>query len=364
MAVFAVGLDTVAKQSVGRLEAELSQALRAKGAKLLDIEVLFPPPAPASLEEGDKLFEEGRQLLDNLDLEAAADSFTASAVFLIKRPVEAKPARLSEVLTFLGATLLMQGDKAGAKVAFIRALLLNSEAQPTSELFGPDVADAFTAARLNVSNLPKGKLSIDSVPSGAAVTLDGEPLGFSPTAEQELPIGRHHIILTRPGYVPFGAFPDIVAAKPTEVHPLLEPLPGYAEAVAAAEKLASAPQGEQLLPEARALGAALGARTLVLATLGTGAERPASLWAWDLLSGNRLSGVRFDPDTGSADAAAQVKRWLDQPPPTAAAKLELPPLLGKWWFWAGVGGAAAAVTGVALLARPAGPKPDLVLGLP
>jgi hypothetical protein len=342
-AIFAVPLEDAAQKEAAGLGAGLEDALASRGAQVVDLDALFPPPPPASVSRGEDLFKEGRNAYDNLDVDRAAEKFNQAIAFYAKHPVETRPQDMGRVLVFLGASLALNGDAAGAKDAFQRALLIDPAAKPDSELFGRDVQRAFAAAKSDLAQREKGVLHVESVPPRARVWIRGEPKGLTPVADLSLTAGRHQLLIRRPGYVPFGAFPDVKAGQSTEVEAVLEPTGGLAAMQATAAKLTSARalEASQVPPEAKAMGDRLGARYLIVAMVGrTGKE----LYAWDLATGDRLNAVRVE----SADAAAeQVQSWMEHPPSVSLLE-HLPAVTRRWWFWAGVAGAAAVVAGVAV----------------
>ncbi|WNG59602.1 PEGA domain-containing protein [Archangium gephyra] len=334
--------------------------------RLVDLGALFPPPPPAPLEQGDVLFDEGKELYDNLDPEAAAKKFSEAAAFYERYPVETKPERLGRVYVFLGASRLLNGDTAGARESFTRALLMAPSRQPESELFGQDVQDAFNAAKEALSKQPRGTLAIDSVPSGAQVAVKGENLGTTPLKDVELAPGPHPVVLTLPGYVPFGVFQQVAPSQRGELRPTLEPTPGLAavRSLAANVSASRSLTSDTLPPGVAELGEKLGARYVVLARLEQdhSGRTEAVLYAWDVQLKNRLRGVKLNPDEPrSRDAAVQqVHAFLTgQHVSGPSLPMALPAVMKKPWFWAAVGGVAAATTAGILLAS----QPQKPLGI-
>jgi hypothetical protein len=362
--VLAVASKPDATPSAARIETDLRAALGARTeVRLVDLAALFPPPPPASLEQGDALFDEGKVLYDNLDPEAAAKKFSEAAAFYESHPVETKPERLARVYMFLGASRLLNGNAAGAQEAFTRAQLVAPSLQPESELFGQDVHDAFNAAKGALSQQPRGTLAIDSVPSGAQVVVHGERLGTTPLKDVELAPGPHPVVLTLPGYVPFGVLQPVAPAQRGELRPTLEPTPGLAEVRRLAANVATsrALSSDTLPPGVAELGEKLGARYVVLARVEQdrrGRAR-AVLDAWDLQLKNRLRGVKLDSEDprGREDAVHQVHAFLTgQHVPGPSLPVALPAVMKKPWFWAAVGGVAAATTaGILLASQPQKP---------
>jgi hypothetical protein len=343
-AIFAVPQDEAAQKSAAALGAELEDALASRGTQMVDLDALFPPPPAASVTRGEDLFKEGRNAYDNLDVDRAAEKFNQAITFYAKHPVETRPHEMGRVLVFLGASLALNGDATAAKDAFQRALLVDPAAKPDSELFGRDVQKAFAAAKADLAQREKGVLHVESIPPRARVWIRGEPKGQTPVADLSLTAGRHQLLIRRPGYVPFGAFPDVKAGQSTDVEAVLEATGGLAAMQATAAKLttAAALESSKVPPEAKAMGERLGARYLILAQVGRAGSK---LYAWDLSTGDKLSAVPVE----SADATAgQVLSWIEHPPSFSLLE-HVPGVAKRWWFWAGVAGAAAVVTGVVVV---------------
>jgi hypothetical protein len=364
VAVLAIPSLLDATPSAARVETALRAALGAHAeVRLVDLGALFPPPPPASLQQGEALFNEGKSLYDNLDPETAAKKFSEAAAFYERHPVETKPERLARVYVFLGASRLLNGDTAGAQEAFTRAQLVAPTLQPESELFGQDVHDAFNAAKVALSRQPRGTLAIDSIPSGAQVVMRGERLGTTPLKDVELAPGAHPVVLTVPGYAPFGVLQQVAPAQRGELRPTLEPTPG----LAAVRSLATTVSGSRSLtsdplpPGVAELGEKLGARYVVLARVEQDrrGRTKAVLYAWDVQLKHRLRGVEYNPDEprDREDAVREVHGFLTgQHVPGSSLPLALPAVMKKPWFWATVGGVAVATTaGILLASQPQKP---------
>jgi hypothetical protein len=371
--VLAVPADRSASESAARIETELRHSLGGQAdVQLVDIASLFPPPPPVSLKQGDALFEAGRALYDNLDTEAAAKKFTEAAAFYQRYAVDTKPERLGRVYVFLGACRLLNGDVAGAQEAFGRALLAAPGLQPESELFGQEVHEAFNAAKVGLSRRPQGTLAIDSVPSGAQVLLHGQRVGTTPLKDVELAPGPHQVVLTLSGYAPFGVFQEVAPSQRSALRPMLEPTPGLASVQDLAANATARPlDAERHPPEVAALGERLGARYVVLAVVRTkrGGRTEATLNAWDVQVKSRLLGVALRPEDARErqEAVEQVHAFLTgkQVSTPSPLPIALPAVVKKPWFWAAVGGVAAATTASLLLAsQPNKPPLGVRLGNP
>ena len=372
-AVFSQGPDVA-----GRVEMQLVKALRKKGVPLADQDSLFPPPAAESGDEGTASFAKGREAYDNLDFDAAIKALTEAAVFFIKHPSAAKADQLSEIFLFLAASELQNGAKADAAKDFTRALQMNPGLAPDKKYFGADVQGAFNAAQKEMTTRPKGKLKVTTFPGGAEVFAFGLNYGMSPVAEVELPAGRFMVQLTRPGYAPTAAFPEVVAKQTVEVTQMLTPAPMLKVTIDKAQKLISTKSfaDDSAPPAALEVGKAMGSRYLVLVLVtGDAAAPKGELQVWNVTTGDRLKGVKFDGtlEGGGYDTAADaVAAWINRPGPVAGAEIEDSaqpseggPVFKKWWFWAGVGAVVAGgVTAGVVAAQPAHTGFNPALGQP
>lgn len=368
-AVFVLSNEPELVEAAGKLDAQLSRALLSKKTELVDLAPLFPPPERQSLDAAKELFKEGRTAYDNLDPEAAVQKFTEAVAAYQKHPVGIDAAALADAYIWLGASQQMKGDGGAMRAAFTSALLTDPNATVDAELHGQEMLTVLGEVRTALETHPRGRVALDSVPSGARAVVGTEEVGVTPVDDFDVPAGRVRVVLSRPGYIPFGAFPEVAAEERVELKPSLEPTEGYAQVLAKVTKLATPSiLGQDKIPaEAKQVGSELSVRYLILASVLTRNGKPvAEVQAWDLETGNKLKGLSVDVTSSDSaktyTVAEQVKQWIDNPPrPTS---FELPAVAKKWWFWAAVGGAAAVVaTGVVAVSQPRH-RPDFVLGLP
>ncbi|WP_225413215.1 PEGA domain-containing protein [Stigmatella hybrida] len=374
--VFAAPRPGASPASAEALQEQLSGLLAAKpDVALVDLAAVFPPPAPASLAEADALFEEGKGLYDNLDPEAAAGKFLAAAEAYQRHPEALKPERLASTFLFLGASQLLNGDAKAAQRSFLQALSASPTTQPDSNLFGTDVQTAFTDMQQEFSRQPPGTLAIDSAPRGAKVTVDGKDVGLTPLPELTLHVGRHPVVVSRPGYQAAIAYPQVASGQRAELKPSLALLPEMATLRDTVAR-ATSEQGFQasaLPPEVAALGERLGARYVVLAAVSEKKGRVGGeVQVWDVQTQGRLRGVRMDarskkPGDSVEGAAERIHGFLvggplSAPPPAPLTAT----LVKKPWFWAAVVGGAAVVTGGVLYATQAskGRSGGVISGFP
>ncbi|WP_224369402.1 PEGA domain-containing protein [Hyalangium versicolor] len=374
--VFAIARSSNAESAASQIQEALTRELSSKpDVQMVDLGSAFPPPPPVSLKEADALYEQGKESYDNLDPETAAAKFNAAADAYEKHPGAFKPQQLARTFVFLGACEFLNGDKPGAKNAFLRALAADPLTQPDHNLFGSDVQTAFTDAQQEFNAQKPGTLVVESKPSGAQVTVRGEDVGLTPLKGVEVHPGRQPVVISLPGYQPYASYPQVASGKNSELKPQLEPLPELAQVLAAAAKASSAKafDGDAMPPEVASIADKVGARYVVLAAVQQKKGAEAEVQVWDVRTKNRLRGVELKPAskerTESPQAAAErVHGFLTGKlvaEPSSPLK-GLPPVVKKPWFWAAVVGGAAVVTGgivYATQARRGGPLGP-VSGLP
>jgi TolA-binding protein len=364
--VLAIARSANAQDSASQLQEELGRLLSQKpDVEVVDLASAFPPPPPPSLAEADALYDAGKDLYDNLDPEAAAGKFLAAIDAYEKHPVAFKPERLANAFIFLGASQLLNGDKEGAKLSFQRALAAHPKTQPDTGMFGADVQTAFTDAQQAFNAEAKATLTIDSKPSGATVTVRGEEVGVTPLKSVPVHAGRHPVIISLPGYVPYAAYPQVAPGKTAEVKSQLEPLPALGEVLSAAGRATTekAFDSDRMPPDVGQIATKLGARYVVLAAVEKNKRDPAEaeLQVWDVTNKSRLRGLEVelgskDPDNSTVSAADRIHGFLTGTSMVArldsssSSKGGMPQIMKKPWFWAAVVGGAAVVTGGVLYA--------------
>jgi hypothetical protein len=355
--VLAVARTANAADSASKLQEELNRLLGQKpDVQMVELASIFPAPALPSLKEADALYEAGKELYDNLDPEAASGKFLAAVEAYEKYPVAFKPERLARTFIFLGASQLLNGDKDGAQLSFQRALAASPTTQPDTAMFGGDVQTAFTDTAQAFNAQEKATLTIDSKPSGARVTVRGEEVGITPLKSVPVHAGRHPVIISLPGYLPYASYPQVAPGKTAEVKPQLEPLPALSEVLTAANRATSekAFDADRMPPDASLIAEKVGARYVVLAAVEQKKRDPAEaeLQVWDVTTKSRLRGLEVElgsrnPKVSTASAADRIHGFLTGAmlPGPVASSGGVPAVMKKPWFWAAVVGGAAVVTG-------------------
>ncbi|RYZ39675.1 MAG: PEGA domain-containing protein [Myxococcaceae bacterium] len=382
VALFGVARQSAASDQAAKLEDTLSRKLGAAGdVQFVDLAAAFPAPEPQGIPKGDALFDEGRSAYDNLDPDTAAVKFKAAADTYVQRPGDLRAEKLGEAFLFQGASQLLNGDVAGAKVSFTNALVAEPSLRPDAGQFGQDVQRVFAEAQKELEAQPLGSLVVTSQPAGARVLVRGRDVGATPLSGLKLAPGRYPVQVVLPGYAPSASYTEVKASASAEVKAKLAPAPGLSALRDAATKAGTeqAFSADAVPPEVGAIGERLNARYVVLAAAyqDKKGRLHGEVQAWDLRTKNRLRGVEVDftkrEGKYSADAAAeQVHTFLtgaalpkgrtsDEKESVSSSDS----VLRKPWFWAAAAGVAAVTAGVVYVATTdRGPGFNPVNGLP
>ena len=367
VALFGVARQSAASDQAAKLEDTLSRKLGAAGdVEFVDLATAFPAPEPQGIPKGDALFDEGRSAYDNLDPDTAAVKFKAAADAYVQRPGDLRPEKLGEAYLFQGASQLLNGDVAGAKVAFTNAMVAEPSLRPDAGQFGQDVQRVFAEAQKELAAQPQGSLVVTSQPQGARVLVRGRDVGATPLSSVKLPPGRYPVQVVLPGYAPSVTYAEVKPSAPTEVKAKLSSAPGLSALRDAAAKAGTeqAFDADGVPPEVGAIGERLNARYVVVAAAfqDKKGRLHGEVQAWDLRTKNRLRGVEVDfgerDGKGSAnDAAEQVHTFLTgsalpqgTTPGRNAVASSGDSVLRKPWFWAAAAGVAAVTAGVVYVA--------------
>ncbi|MGI5861381.1 MAG: PEGA domain-containing protein [Myxococcales bacterium] len=343
--------DPAANQAAAAFEAELARALESNG-RLEPIDLLHklggaadPMPRP----EAESHFEAGKQAYDNLDLDVAAREYLAALKLLLERPETVVPAQVAHGFALAGAAYLLNGDNDRATTSFKRAALIAPDYAPPPTDFSPDIIEAYAAAKAETDAGPKGALTVTANVAHAAVFLGGRPLGVAPVKIDELPVGRHHLVVVSRTRRPWASFVEVNAGVAT-VTAQLEDLPTAAPLDRALETAVAEMSGQKAGFGARDLGNLLETGYLVLGTART--ETVGTLveyQAYDLASGRMALSGRKTVVPGAPAFEAEMQTLAPQlaaallDPPVVAKADDGPPITERAWFWPVVGGTAAAV---------------------
>ncbi len=169
-----VATRTDAKTAVGRLDRARAEQARAAAAA-------------------------ARRLLDEMRTKEAARALEAAARGLEAELAYLGSGELPEALVALGVARGLEGDEAGARDAFRRALVLRPTLTYDTRRHPPALAPLFGKAHTALRRARKGGLAIVA-PDDADVFVDGAP-ATGPTQDGLLP-GEHFVVAVVPGHLP------------------------------------------------------------------------------------------------------------------------------------------------------------------
>lgn len=258
---------------------------------------------------------------------------------------------LAEIYLREAILRLWEGDVAGAERLLTRSRALRPGFTPDPALFPPQVLAAWEAARTRP--LPEAELLVQSLPSGARITLDGAYQGTTPSRVHPGTGGPVKIRVSHPGYR------DVERTGqwlPGDAETVMFTLPGdrvarLGELFAAPDEAARSGAGPLLAEFARAAGVSrVAVVTLERSATGEGyrarlysggasGEAPAFLGAAELPAG---------PAGAQACGDWAAVKLVDNGWPPEPGDPEGKPWYKQWWFWGiliGGAGLAAALGG-------------------
>ncbi len=144
--------------------------------------------------------DEGWRAFQRVAVDAAASRLVAArtaAQPLVGLP--GGPELYAEAALRLGVVFGAVGRTAESQAVFALALALDPDRPITKAEFTPEVIDAVDAARSVPVAL--GRVHVTSVPAGAQIQIDGNPVGLAPL-DVQVARGQHLIIARTPMYLP------------------------------------------------------------------------------------------------------------------------------------------------------------------
>jgi hypothetical protein len=203
---------------------------------LLAAALASAPPAQAQADRraaAGASFQAGRKSYLRLQFPKAIVELSAAAAdFEAALPESGDFESLAKALLLLGASQLGQHDNASAEAAFVRLLRRRPGYAPSVELYAPQVIEVFERARKTAQLAPAVQVTLESAPSDAEVTLDGELRGRTPL-QLSVAAGEHAVRFDHQGFVSMGATLNLI--ENGRVSRTLEALPGTPGAPAQAE---------------------------------------------------------------------------------------------------------------------------------
>jgi len=203
-----------ALQSTGRVTAigPDEVARRIDGRESLIVTQAFVGPAKALLEEGRVLYERADPGQAIPVLEEAVQAFNATmATTTDNRP-------LIEALLTLGFAYNVMGDDERARRAFARVAQLDPDRELDEINYAPKIVNFYADVRSQVLARGQGDLEVEASQPGAEVIVDGRRVGVTPMVIQDLPVGRHFLLVVgEGGHRSFGVV-EIDAVERGKVH--------------------------------------------------------------------------------------------------------------------------------------------------
>ncbi|MBN1205993.1 MAG: PEGA domain-containing protein [Myxococcaceae bacterium] len=221
-----------------------------------------PKEALAQARAAVKEAEARRERRDFAGAEAslgqALEAFSTAAVAL------PDGRELADAYALLAAVRYSQGRDEEAERALAFALALSPGRELPLTATSPLFARTVERVHASLREQPRGGVRFVSVPSGVAVTLDGQPVGPAPVRVVEVPPGAHLWRAVLPSGEPTGGIVEAVGGK--EVDVTVRP-PGEGPGAMLASALAANRLDATAVEEAAALGQALRAELVVLGTV-------------------------------------------------------------------------------------------------
>ncbi|MBN1773470.1 MAG: PEGA domain-containing protein [Deltaproteobacteria bacterium] len=405
----AVATDPAAQRSADALQQAGLQALNTT----MPFVVVQPSlgaggPGPAANPDHALLAESnavnqalqaGLQAMTNLELDAAATSFTEIVTRYEDKPAltlitGAQP--LAQALVNLAINSFLQGDQSQTEEFFRYSISLDPTQMPDPELF-PDVLTVYSSVADEIGSRSLVRVSVSSEPAGAEIWIDGMRKGEAP-GRWEVPPGRHVFAARMDGYASTGKLIDIQPRRrgSVEVELSLEAIPGGAPTAGPAPLPGVAELPAALMEGSgrevalfRGITDQVGARILLVLWImpGDGSRSMVSLQVYDrqqdrVVASGLSPEVSLDPSAIGGAVSDTIRQALDttaQPLLAAGPPPPPPPpwndlngdtipddlqggddnggddddddddsIVSAWWFWTIIGAVVAggAATGL------------------
>lgn len=141
---------------------------------------------------------------------------------------------LREITFFLGLNQLALGNPSEGEAMFQSAVRHDPQFEPGESLFSPDIVNAYAGVRSGLV----GRLTVDSTPSGATVTLGGVAVGATPYQGAALS-GEQMVGISFAGYASEQRSVNVSAGEDTSVTVTLQASGTTASRTGSAEETSS-----------------------------------------------------------------------------------------------------------------------------
>jgi hypothetical protein len=221
ISVFFVGEDDAANPiaaEAGRIfRLELRKEKRATYA---DVNVLLEdanPPGKLALDDGKKLYKQGKELLDQLkpdDAFPVLNDAWASYASAFSYLTDEDKAELKELCLDLAKSSFLAKKKQALtpEIALHRAFLLDPELAFNAKRLSPRMEKIFSDAKTSKQDSPKTSFRVESAPSFSEVYINGAFVGVTPLALTEVTVGENFVSVRKDGYE---KYTNVVAVSPS-----------------------------------------------------------------------------------------------------------------------------------------------------
>lgn len=389
--------DIFSRGSAGVVEhLGLENFRRRDGFSVLDADDVLrgkrdKEPSPDFIEAQTALGK-GLADYDNLDLARAVAELTLAAELFEKIPaeVETDPGRgYSKALTYLGAAQILSGELQSGQDAFRRLLVHDRREQLDKSVFPPSMARTFESVRNLVIDGPHGDVSFFSIPGQARVYIDGIFKCVTPCTQQNLPAGRHLVVVRKTGFDTWQGGALVEEGQNNELRCRLLDMPGGDELV---HKLAlfssEIEKAKRLSPGLKNMLAKAGLQIVAIGRLTQSGQRVFIYLRLYSVDNGMLIGAQdgvFQPDSKDSDRTIDSffseliknRSSVVESSPALAVDVggdalrlkdeqrfeQSTPVYKTWWFWTslGVGAATLATLLAVLLPRSSEPQSQILL---
>jgi len=202
--VIGVGLDSKVRPQLGLLEHAAESAIsRATRFRLLPVVDAYDPSASlareAASQKASARIHDGQKALDDLDHPKALAAFVDALALIRQTNVAATFGDLVTAWVLKAASHAAGDENPQARQDIERIVAVFARAEFPSQHFPPELVEHAETQRRIASNA-KGELTVRTEPSGAAVWVDGQYRGISPTLAKNIMGGRHVVTATLGGY--------------------------------------------------------------------------------------------------------------------------------------------------------------------
>ena len=168
--------------------AEVSTHLSGQGGRI--VTKALQEPGLATLREGRLLFEQA-------ELERASQRLAEAVNALQDSLAGGSDNRaLTEALLLQASIALAMGDGSGASRSFKDVIRIDPRRTLDPVHFPPKMVQLFDEVRAQVMAVPTGWIELEGVDAEARVVVDGRKVGQGLQVIEDLPAGRHDVVIT------------------------------------------------------------------------------------------------------------------------------------------------------------------------